>query len=79
MILTTEAPKKGKLGVSFSFKQQVMIDIVCHWSRTHASRLIGVEMPAIPLPFLNYFTDILMVLNFYTFIFFQLNFTFIPF
>ena len=64
------------LFVSFSvalLKQQVMIDVVCHWSRSHASCLIGVETPAIPCVFLNRFTDILMVLNFYAYPFFQSN------
>jgi hypothetical protein len=70
--------KKGKLrgGLSHSLaplKQQIMIDIVCHWSRTHASRLIGVETPALLLPFLNCFTNVLVVLNFYAFPFFQFN------
>ncbi len=59
-------------------KQQVMVDTVCHWSRTHASRLIGVEPPAILLPFLNRLTDILMVVYLHAFPFFHLNLTSVP-
>ena len=65
--------KKGKLRVgllqSLAFlKQQVMVDIcsIC-------SCLIGVESPAVLLPFLNCFTYVLMVTNFHAFPFFQLN------
>ena len=71
-----EAEKEGRLRAGFSFKQQVMLDFVCHWSRTHASRLIGVETPALPLVFLNYFSDIFVVTNLHAFPFFQPNFTF---
>jgi hypothetical protein len=40
------------------------------------SRLIGVETPAIILPFPNRVTDVLVVCNFHAFVFFQLNLTF---
>ena len=52
-------------------EQQVMIDAVCHWPCTHASCLIGIEYPAIPLVFLDCFADILMVLDFDAFVFLQ--------
>jgi hypothetical protein len=59
--------------VSLTFlKQQVMIDYVSH---TFGSTSVGVETPAIPLVFLNCFADILVVLDFHAFIFFQLNIT----
>ena len=74
--------KNGKPGVgrsrSFAFlKQQVVVDVVYHWSRTHARRLVGVETPAISLPFLNCFTDLIMVPNLHTFPFLQRIFTFL--
>jgi hypothetical protein len=34
-----------------------------------------VETPSFLLPFLNYFTDILVMSNFHAFVFFQLNLT----
>jgi len=49
-------------------KQQVMV-----YPDITTSHLIGVEMPAISLPFLNCFTDILVVLNFHAHVFFQPN------
>jgi hypothetical protein len=49
-----------------------MIDNVRYWSRAYASRLIDVETPALLLPFLNCFNDILVVLNFHAFPCFQL-------
>lgn len=51
-------------------KQQVMIDAIRHWACTHAGRLIGVEMPAIPLILLNRLPDILVMLDFDTFVVF---------
>ena len=40
-----------------------------------ASYLVGVETPSILLPFLDSFTDFLVMLNFRTHIFLQLNIT----
>jgi hypothetical protein len=40
------------------------------------SCLVGVEMPAVPLEFLNFSADIVVVIDFNTHVFFQLNFTF---
>ncbi len=51
-----------------------MVDFVCHWSSAHASRLIGVETPAIPLPLLNCLTDIPVDINLHALPFFQLNY-----
>ena len=51
-----------------------MVDVVRHWSCTHASRLIGVETPAIILVILDCFADILVMLNFHADVFFQLDF-----
>jgi len=80
-MITVLHTKKGKVESQLAsslalLKQQVMINIVCHRSSTHASHLIGIEMPALPLVFPNRSTDILVVLNFHAFIFFQLNITF---
>jgi hypothetical protein len=54
-----------------------MVDFICHWSRTHASRLICVKTPSLLLPFLNCPSDILVMFNFHTFIFFQLYHLFV--
>ena len=54
-------------------KQQVMINAVWHRSCTHASRLVGVETPAIPLVFRNCFAYIPMVFHFDTLVFFHLT------
>jgi len=52
-------------------KQQVMV-----YPDVTTSHLIGVETPAILLPFLDFFTNILVMLNFHAHVFFQLNITF---
>ena len=57
-----------------SLKQQVMIGFC---SNTALSARIRMETPAILLPFLDFVTDILVVLNFHAHVFFQLNFTFV--
>jgi len=57
------------------FEKQVVIDVVSHRPCAHASGLIGVEMPAIPLIFLDRFTDIFVVLHFDTCVFFQFDIT----
>ena len=55
-----------------SFKKQVMV-----YPNITTSHLICVEMPAILLPFLNRFADILVVTNLHALIYFQLNLTFL--
>jgi hypothetical protein len=62
-------------GGSASFKEQVVVNLVRHGhgSRTHASRLIGVQAPAPALVFPDCLTDILVVLNLNAFIFPHLN------
>jgi len=64
--------KEGRLRTVFSFKQQVMIDYLSH---TRLSARVRVETPAVLLPFLYCFTDILVVTNFYALPFFQPNLT----
>jgi len=69
--------KKLRVGLSHSLaflKQQVVIGFRCN---TSLSARIRVQTPSILLPFLNCFTDILMVTNLHTFPFFQLIFTFL--
>jgi hypothetical protein len=70
--------KRGKIEKrrSYSFallKQQVMIDLTA--SDGESSTSVGVETPTILFPFLNCFTDILVVTNLHAFPFFQLNIT----
>ena len=60
-------------GGSASFKEQVVVDLVRHGSRTHASRLIDVQAPAPALVFPDCLTNILVVLNLNAFIFPHLN------
>jgi len=45
-----------------SLKKQVMIDGVVNRT-THTRCLIGVETPTLPLPFLDYFANIVMMPN----------------
>ena len=69
-VLNKKGKVEGRIVSLALLKQQVMIDK--GWSPLS---LIGVETPAIFLPFINRFTDIFVVTNLYAFIFFQLNFT----
>jgi len=62
----------GDLLLAF-LEQQVMVD----FSHIGSSSLIRVETPTVVLPFLNCFTDILVVANLHTDVFFQLNITFV--
>ena len=64
--------------VTFSLaflKKQIMLNIVCHWPRTHTSGLISVKTPAISLILFDCFADIFVVIHFNTFVFFQLTIT----
>ena len=69
--------KKRRVGSWFVYfslallKQQVMV-----YPDVTTSHLIGVETPAILLPFLDFFTNILVMLDFHAHVFFQLNITF---
>jgi len=59
--------------LSFSFKQQVMVN--SHHC-PDSSTSIGVETPAVLLPFLNCLTDPPVIRNLHAFIYFQPNLTF---
>jgi len=66
-------PKKGKVESRLvpslaSLKQQIMVN-----PDVTTSHLIGMKSPTILLPFLDCFADVLVVLNFRAFVFFQLT------